>query len=262
MITSVRNPLIRRIRRLRHKKHRQREGVFFVEGIRPVLAAVETGAAVETIVYAEGLLTSELAWTMLAHQRTAGTEVVALSPDVFAAISERENPVGLGAVVRTGITALGDLPAVSHGLYVALFDVGEPGNLGTIVRTVDAVGGSGIILVGQTVDAFHPTAVKASMGALFTVPIGQVEAGSVLLRWAADRGLQTVATSAQAPVSFWTASYHPPVLLMMGSEGPGLDPAIRAAADLQVAIPMYGAATSLNLAVATGVLLYDYRRRN
>lgn len=257
MITSSSNPLIKRIRRLRMKKYRQQEGVFFAEGLRIVLAAVEHGATLDTIVYSRELLTSSLAWDMLAEKQAAGTRCVEVSVGIFRAISDRDNPVGLGAIIAANWMELEMLEVAPDAVFVALVDVSEPGNLGTIIRTIDACGGDGLLLAGQTVDPYHPTAVKASMGTIFSVPICHIENTGMLLNWAATKDLHKIATSARAKDSYKNVIYRFPALLMLGSEGEGLSPDLLAAADVAVSIPMVGSASSLNLAVAGGVLLYE-----
>lgn len=261
MITSHQNSLVKRIRRLERKKYRQEEGAFFVEGIRVVLSGLERSAPVEVLVYAPDLLTSDVAWEAIGRHEAAGGETVAVSGDVFRSFSGRDNPAGLGAVVSTRLYALDALPVSAGAILVAASDVGDPGNLGTIVRTMDGMGAAGLILVGQTTDPFHPTAVKASMGTLFNVPVAQVASMETVWAWAAQRDLFTVATSARAPHNFWEASYGFPALLLLGSEGEGLPAQMIERADLAVTIPMLGTASSLNLAVAAGLLLYELRRR-
>jgi RNA methyltransferase, TrmH family len=261
MITSFSNPLVKQIKRLRQKKYRQEEGLFFIEGLRVVLTAVEQSAPLESLVYAPELLTSEVARQVIIEQQAQGVRCVSVAAAVFQAISERDNPAGLGAVVQAGWRPLHELPVTATAVYVALFDISDPGNLGTILRTLDATGASALILVGETADPFHSTAVKASMGALFTVPISQVSGAPTLLDWAGRHGIQTVATSAKATASYWAASYRRPLLLLMGNEGEGLPAAVMAAAGQSVTIPMSGTVSSLNLAVATSLLLYELRRR-
>lgn len=257
MITSFSNPLIKRIKRLRQKKYRQQEEAFFAEGLRVVLAAVEHGATIDTIVYSRELLTSKIALDMIAEQGAAGTRCVELSPRLFQTISDRDNPVGLGAIIAARWVDLEQIVVTSDAIFVALVDVSEPGNLGTIVRTIDASGAAGLLLAGQTVDPYHPTAVKASMGAIFSVLISQVENPRMLLGWATANGLHKVATSARAKDTYKDAEYRFPALLMLGSEGEGLSPDLLAEADVAVSIPMIGSASSLNLAVAAGILLYE-----
>lgn len=260
MITSFRNPLVKRIKKLRRKKYRRQEGVFFIEGIRVVLSALEQQAPVEILVYAPDLLTSDVAWEVLEAQREAGTELAEVSSEVFASLSERENPVGLGAIVQARLCTLDKLAVTADAIFVAAEDLSDPGNLGTLVRTLDGVGAAGLILVGQTTDPFHPTAVKASMGTLFTVPVCEVEGMADLWSWARTQRLFTVATSAKASQNFWEAGYRFPALLLLGSEGEGLSAEVLQQAQQSVSIPMFGRASSLNLSVAAGLLLYELRR--
>ncbi|MEW5985473.1 MAG: RNA methyltransferase [Chloroflexota bacterium] len=260
MIISFSNPLIKRIKRLRQRKYREEESAFFVEGLRVVLTAVEHRAPIETLVYSSELLTSEAGRRAVSEQQQRGLPCVELSAPVFRAISEREHPVGLGAIVKTSWHDLDSVVVDPADVWVALVGTADPGNLGTILRTLDAVGAAGLVLVGSTTDPFHPTAVKASMGALFTVPVGRLPDEATLFAWARAHGLFIMATSAKARTLFWDAPYQRPALLLMGSEGEGLSKQVLEAADLAVTIPMRGSASSLNLAVATGLLLYELRR--
>ena len=257
MLTSFSNPLIKRIKRLQRKKHRQQEGVFYAEGLRVVLAAVDAGAPIETIVYSSELLTSRRAWQMLTEQQAAGTACVEVAANLFQSISSRDNPVGLGAVIAEQWTPLEEFAARPDDIFVALVNVSDPGNLGTVLRTADAAGAAGVILAGQSVDPYHPTAVKASMGSLFHVPMALASDVEMLLSWASSRGISSLATTAGAKRSYKEAEYRFPLLLLLGSEGEGLPAAAIAAADQAVAIPMHGSASSLNLAVAAGILLYE-----
>ena len=256
IITSFSNPLVKRVKRLRQKKYRRQEGAFFVEGLRGVLTAVDTHAPIETLIICSELLISPVAQEMLAQ---TNLPQVALARPVFESISERENPVGLAALIQTQWADLSELAVQPDSIFVALFDASDPGNLGTIVRTMDAVGAAGLILVGQGVDPFHGTAVKASMGTLFTVPISHVPDMDTLLQWANNHHIQTIATSARGTADFQNAPYHFPSLLLLGSERQGLPPSILAQADLKIAIPMHGTASSLNVAVSAGILLYTLR---
>ncbi len=254
MITSFSNPLVKRIKRLRQKKYRLKEGVFFVEGVRAVLTAVESQASIDTLIICDELLTSITAQQALAQTDIPVTE---LSRAVFESISERQNPVGIAAIIQTNWTDLDALVIEANSVFVALFEPSDPGNLGTILRTADAVGVSGIILVGQGVGPFHKTAVKASMGTLFTVPICKVADFGQLENWLGTHQMGTIATSAKATTHFRQAVYDKPALLMMGNEQRGLPDGVGQRADQQVMIPMRGTASSLNVATATAVLLYE-----
>jgi TrmH family RNA methyltransferase len=261
VISSVANPLIKRIRALARGGRRQEEDLFYVEGIRAVWQAVERDVPLAMLILAPDLLTSEPARRMLAAQEAAGRRVVRVSGAVFKSFAAREHPSGLAALVPVFHATLADLPIGPGALFVALHEPGNPGNLGTILRTLDAVGGSGLITIGAATDPYHPTAVKASMGALFTVPVIPVARWEPVSTWCRARGIGVVTTSSHAArVDHWSARYPDPCLLLFGSEGHGLPDVAVGAGDLAVRIPMSGAVDSLNLAVAAGILLYEVRR--
>ena len=261
LISSTANPIVKRIRALGERKGRRREGAFFVEGMGPVWQAVEAGAAIELFVVAPELLVSEGAQRLIAEPEARGARVVRVTAAIFAALSERDGPAGLGAIVRARTARLEELPIRPDAPFVALHGVGNPGNLGTIIRTADATGAGAVILLGETTDPFAPAAVKASMGALFAVPVAHVADPERFFTWAAAGGVAVVATSARAETTHWAARYPRPLALLLGSEGEGLPADLLARGDLRVRIPMAGTASSLNLAVAAGVLLYEVRRQ-
>jgi RNA methyltransferase, TrmH family len=261
VITSAANPLVKRIRLLADRKHRRREGAYVVQGIQPVWQAVEAGALLEVLVVAPDLLRHPGARAMVAEQEAAGTRVARLSAQLFGRIADRDGPSGLAAIVADVPLTLGDLAVGAGALFAAVDAAGNPGNVGTIIRTASAVGCSGVILIGPSADPHDPAAVKASMGALFTVPVVAVATGREFLSWARAVGVRVAATSARGSVGVWEADLATPLAVLLGSEGTGLPAELLDAADLRVAIPMTGTAESLNLAVAAGVLLYEVRRR-
>jgi RNA methyltransferase, TrmH family len=261
LITSAANPLIKRVRLLADRKHRRRESAFVVQGIQPVWQAVEAGADVELLIVAPELLRHPGANAMVAAREAAGVRVARLSAEIFGRIADRDGPSGLAAIVRTAPLRLAGLHTGPDALIAALHEAGNPGNLGTIIRTASAAGAAGVVLIGPSADPYDPAAVKASMGALFTVPIAITASYAEFADWAAERGLTVVAASGRAASSCWEAELRPPLALLLGSEGAGLPEDVLAAADLRVAIPMTGTAESLNLAVAAGILLYEVRRR-
>ncbi len=260
MITSFSNPLIKRIKQLRQKKTRQAEGVFFAEGLRVVLSALEQNAAVEMVVYAPELLKSAAALQVVEVQKQKGVTVIEVAAAIFQSFSDRDNPTGLGAIIQTRLSSLEQLTITPHSIFVLLDRVADPGNLGTILRSLDAAAAASLILIGESTDPFHPQAVKASMGTLFSVPIVHLPTIEPVWEWAQTHNLCTIATSARASQVYWQAPYRFPALLLMGNEQEGLGPEVLNAAALQVTIPMYGTATSLNLSVATSLLLYELRR--
>ena len=186
--------------------------------------------------------------------------MISVGDDAFRSITERDDPSGLAAIVRSQAPTLDRLEVTAASIFVAVDHVEKPGNVGSIIRSVDAAGGDGVIVIGDSTDPYHPTAVKASMGTLFHVPVSSVENLREMTTWARSRGMQVVATSAHAENNYWKFHYRLPTVLLFGNEGTGLGPAVLAEIE-SVRIPMSGSATSLNLAVAAGVLLYEVRRQ-
>jgi len=260
LITSRSNPLVREVRALEQKKERARRGEFLVEGIQPVLEALELGAPVRMLVVAPELLTSRIARDAVKRAERNGTRVVNVSGHVFGAVAERENPSGLLAVVAMQRIPLSQVMVTDSSVFVALYEVSNPGNLGTILRTADAVGASGVILIGATTDPYAPTAVKASRGTLFRLPPIQLDAADELLAWCAQKGMQLVVARDDAPRDLWELEWRTPRVLLLGNEGAGLPPELAQVGE-SVRVPMLGAVDSLNLAVAAGVLLYVGVRR-
>ena len=261
VISSAANPLVKRVRALADRKHRRRESAFVVHGIQPVWQAVEAGADIEVLLVSPELLRHRGALDMVDAQKATGLRVARLTGELFGRISDRDEPAGLAAIVRASPARVGELAAGEGALFAALHEPGNPGNIGTIIRTASAAGATAVILIGPSADPYDPVAVKASMGALFSVPVAVAESGAEFLAWAASAGVTVAAASGQAALSCWDAPWHLPLALLLGSEGTGLPADLLVSADLQVAIPMTGTAESLNLAVAAGVLLYEVRRR-
>ena len=260
LISSVSNPLVKRIRALRRRKERERAGTFFVDGIQPVWQALDRGAPVETLVVAPDLLTSEPARRRIDAARTAGVRVAGVTAAVYRSLSERDGPSGVGALVGLVECSLGDLRAEGDAIVLALDEISNPGNLGTIVRTADGGGASAVVVVGDAADPFDPSAVKASMGTIFSVPVCRARTVEDVFAWAAAESVSVVTTSARAATPYHDAPYRLPALLMLGSEAEGLSEEALARGDLQVRIDMRGVASSLNVAVAAGILLFEMRR--
>jgi RNA methyltransferase, TrmH family len=297
VISSAANPLVKRVRLLADRRQRRREGAFVVRGIQPVWQAVEAGADVEVLIAAPGLLAGPAA-AMVAEQEARGVRVARLSDELFGRIGDRDRATGLAAIVRGRLGGLDSLrlPPPPAGVYVALHQVANPGNLGTIIRTADAAGAAGVILVGSCTDPFDPVAVKASMGAIFGVPVVTAAAGAgEFLTWCRSNGVSVaVASGRAAPGSdqvhrwtvdapptastgqrcsepggietgagtavhdeFWDVQLPLPAAILLGTERVGLPDEVLAAGDVRLRIPMTGTAESLNLAVAAGILLFE-----
>lgn len=260
LISSAANPVSKRMRLLADRKHRSREGAFVVEGIQPVWQAVEAGADIEALVVAPELLGDSGAAAMVAGQEAAGTRIVRVTAGLFGRLSGRDGPSGLAAIVRGRPARVGGLTVHPRSLFVVLHEIGNPGNLGTIIRTADAAGAAGVILLGQATDPFDPAAVKASMGAVFSVPVAHEPQPEEFFGWAGRHGVTVATTSAKASTSFWAVRYPRPLAFLLGAEGPGLPDGLLARGDLSVRIPMTGTAESLNLAAAATLLLYEAQR--
>ena len=260
VITSASNPLIKRVRLLADRRHRRREGAFVVRGSQPVWQAVEAGAEIEVLLVAPDLL-REPAAAMVAEQEARGTRVARLSADLFARIADRDGPSGLAAIVRGRLALLADLAVGPRSVFVALHEVGNPGNLGTIIRTADAAGAAGVILVDACTDPFDPAAVKASMGAIFGVPVATASTTG-LLTWCGEHGVALAVTSGKGSGTLWDTALPRPAALLLGSEGAGLPADLLAAGDIRLRIPMTGTAESLNLSVAAGIVLYEAWRQH
>ena len=261
-IKSFGNPLVKRIRRLQQEtRARQKEKAFFAEGVPITSKAFENDAPIETVVYCDPLLTSAEGRVALAQQKARGVPCIALSESVFRKVSQRNNPDGLGVICRTNWVDLENLTPKPSDVFVATEDLSDPGNLGTILRTMDAVRAAALILVRESTQPFHPRTVRASRGTLFTVPVCHSPGMETVFDWARSHDIRTIATSANADQSFWDAAYTLPVLLVFGNENRGLDDQSVEAADHLVTVPMQGTNSSLNLSVAVSLVLYEIRRR-
>lgn len=261
VITSFSNQKIKSIRKLDQKKYRQESGYFFIEGLRIVGEAVQTGAPIETLIISPELLISEFGQSLLDHPAVNQLERIDVSAEVYEKIAHKDGPQGIGAIVRQNWQALENIPIKPDDVWIALDATSDPGNLGTIMRTADAVGCRGLILLGHSTDPYDPTAVKASMGAIFSLDL--VQAGwDDFHQWQTSNNLTMMGTSDSAKIDYQAVAYTTPLVLLMGSERHGLPAEMAEACDRMVRIPMQGRSDSLNLAVATAVMLYEiYNQR-
>ncbi len=256
LITSRTNPKIKQVRALQNHKEREVSHLFVVEGIRHVGDAVAANADLAFICYAPDLLISDFALNLIHQQTQRGVPCYPVSADVFESVASREGPQGILAVVRQPETALTDLSPTNFGWGVALVAPQDPGNVGTTLRTINAVGASGLLLLESGTDAYHPTAIRASMGASFWHPIVQTSFAE-FAAWAHQHSYHIVGTSAHGSVDYRTVTHYPkPLILLMGSERDGLSAEQIAICHQLVRLPMVGQVSSLNLSVATGVMLY------
>jgi TrmH family RNA methyltransferase len=254
-ITSPSNPAVKGARALHMKKAREETGRFLAEGLKIVAEAVELGRTPRTLLFAAQGETHPLLRRAIAATEAAKGEVIEVSREILAKISRRDNPQTVLAVFEQAFTPLASLQPAAAPCWVALEAVRDPGNLGTIVRTADAAGCGAVILVGDCCDPFSVEAVRATMGSIFAVPIARASTEE-FLAWREGWPGSVVGTLLTATTDFRAAAYAPPALILMGNEQAGLTPTLAAACDVSVKIPMRGRADSLNLAVATGIMIY------
>lgn len=254
LITSLNNPLIKQARALRHKRARLESGLFLVEGIHHVGGAIDAGWDVDRILYAPDLLTSKYARDMVSHLKTAPQPV---SASVMESLADKDNPQGILAVVRQKQTQLDELR--SNKTAVALVSPQDPGNVGTILRTLDAVGADALFLLDGGVELYHPSVVRASMGTIFWKAVIQTSFDE-FVQWARRGSCQLIGSSARGDVEYHTVVPKLPWILVLGNEQKGLSAEEMNACDVIVSLPMKGRASSLNLSVAAGVLLFQYCR--
>ena len=263
LISSRTNPKIKQVRLLRGRTARQAQktpGLVVVEGLHPVgeaVAAAKAGnLALDSIIYAPDLLKSDFGLALVRAQSAAGLPCYPVTRQVFESVADKENPQGILAVARPKPYSLETLSPGNFPWGVALVAPQDPGNVGTILRTIDAVGASGLLLLDSSVDPYHPSAVRASMGALFWYPIARASFDD-FAHWALQGGYTVYGTSARAATDYreFTA-YQQPSILLLGSERQGLGEEQSAVCHHMLRLPMHGRGTSLNLAVAAGVMLY------
>ena len=255
-ISGFSNPTVKALRALRDKKHRKREGRFLAEGLRLLTDAREAGRLPETLVMAAGRDPHPLLEALEADVTAAGGEVIETTPDILAKITGKDNPQAVLGVFAEFDTSLAAIDRAAAPIWLVAQALRDPGNLGTMLRTGDAVGAGGLILLDDCADPFSAEAVRASMGAVFTQAIAQT-GWSEFIAWLRAGEGQLVAASLRDAVPYRGAPYAAPCFVLVGNESRGLPEDYEAACDLRVTMPMRGRADSLNAAVAAAVLAYE-----
>ncbi|MBC7280972.1 RNA methyltransferase [Hoeflea sp.] len=259
-ITSLSNPVIKDIRALSMKKHRDETGTFLAEGLKLVIDAIELGWAIRTLIYAKGQRGKPQVEKIAALTVARGGLVLEVTDKVLTAITRRDNPQAVIAVFEQRVTALDAVRLRPDETWVALDRVRDPGNLGTIIRTADAAGAAGVMLIGDTVDPFSTETVRATMGSIFAVPLVRTSEKD-FLAWSKQAAPLLVGSHLKGSVDYRTIGYQDrPVVLLMGNEQAGLPDTLADACEKLARIPQAGRADSLNLAIATGVMLFEARR--
>ncbi len=234
--------------------------MYFAEGIRLVVEAASSGTPLELLVVAPELLHGRAGSQVVAELAERNVPALEVSPEVFVSISQRENPQGIGIVARSQYQSLEDLSPASGLCWVALVRPQDPGNLGSILRTCESVGAGGVVLLDTSVDAYDPKSVRASMGAIFTQRVVQTDLAG-LSRWREEHRVTMIGVTGDGHRNYRELEYRRPLILLMGSEREGLSREEVAASDDTVFLPMAGASDSLNLSVATGIVLYEVLHR-
>jgi len=255
-ITGFSNPTVKTLRSLREKKHRKRAQRFLAEGLRLLTDAREAGRLPEMLVMSTQREEHPLLAVLESEIEQAGGEIVECPPEILAKITGKENPQAIAGVFAEFDTSLSVLDRTVAPIWLVAQALRDPGNLGTMLRTGDAVGAGGLVLLDDCTDPFSVEAVRASMGAIFTQRLAQAR-WEDFLPWLRGGKGQLVAASLRDAVPYRGAPYAAPCFLLVGNESRGLPEEYEAACDLRVTIPMRGKADSLNAAIAGAVLAYE-----
>lgn len=261
-ITSHANPIVKEIKGLiAQRKHRAQSGLFVAEGLKLATDALEAGWDIRYLALGPEARENPIAQQAAATAKARGALILEVNTAILSAMTRKDNPQMVVGVYEQKTTSLSNIDPSTASTWVALDRVRDPGNLGTVIRTIDAVGASGVILVGDCTDPFAVETVRATMGSLFHVPI--VKTGKdAFLDFAKTWPGPVVGTHLEGSIDYRTADYAEPVLLLMGNEQQGLDASMTEVCKTLIRIPQVGQADSLNLAVATGVTLYEIRRNH
>lgn len=241
---------------MREKRHRREEGLFLAEGLRILTEAADCGILPDYIFFAKDGADHPLTLRLVEAVEARGGEAIETDRDILSKISGKDNPQTVVGVFREFDTSLDRIRRESADIWIVAQSLRDPGNLGTILRTGDAVGAGGLILVDDCVDPFSVESVRATMGALFTQQIAHTRWPEFLTWLRAGPG-QLIGTSLRATRDYQAACYESPTFILVGNEAQGLPEAYEGDCDLLVKMPMLGKADSLNAAVATAVMAYE-----
>lgn len=258
-ITSVSNPIVKDIRGLALRKNRNRSNLFLGEGLKLVTDALQKKWRIEDIIYGKSVSDQDAIAQAAAKVRAAGGSVLEVSNQVLEKISRKDNPQMVLGVFEQRFHSLADVRPRDGELWVALDRVRDPGNLGTVLRTADCVGAKGVILVGDCTDPYSVESVRASMGSIFHMPLAKASEGE-FLQWKERGNISVVGTHLAGAVDYRTIEYSSANVVLMGNEQQGLTDNLSQACNQLALIPMAGQADSLNLAVSTGIVLFEARR--
>jgi RNA methyltransferase, TrmH family len=255
-VTAFSNATVKRLRSLRDKKARREEGLFLAEGLRILAEARDSGRLPEILAFSPEGAKHPLAAEIIAAAEASEAEAIEVPPDLLAKMSGKDNPQMVLGAYRQPDTSLERIDRGKAPLWIVVQALRDPGNIGTILRTGDAAGAGGLILVDDCADPFSVEAVRASMGAVFTQEIATAR-WDQFIAWLRSGDAQLVGTSLNGTNDYLEAKYRPPCFLLIGNEQQGLPPDYENECDLLVKIPMAGRADSLNAAMAAAVMAFQ-----
>ena len=249
-------PILTRIRKLQDDRaYRDQHRLFFVEGVRNFVTAIDHGFSIETLLYSEKLLTVPLARKLVRQSKRAGVPFARVSPEVFRSISRTERASGVAAILQQRIKTIDQVRPGEFCCWTVLSQVRSPGNLGSLLRTSAAIGAGGFILLGQQIDPYEPGLVRATMGALFKQTLVRTNIER-FRRWIQTHRPNVIGASPDGVVEYDQVRYTRPTVVLLGHERSGLTDEQRSLCEQIVRIPMVGDTDSLNLAVAGSLLMY------
>lgn len=255
VITSLSNDTVKAVRALHMRKARDETGLFVAEGLKNVIEGIDTGHAPKVLMHGPDATAHPMMQKAVAATLAARGQVIEVTHDILAKVSRRENPQAVVGVFQQAFTPLAEITPGVAACVVALHRVRDPGNLGTIIRTADSAGCGAVVLVGECCDPYAVEAVRATMGSIFAVPLARATEAE-FAAWRAGWTGSVIGTLLSATSDHASASYRKPALVLMGNEQQGLTPDMAGLCDVNVKIPMRGRADSLNLSVATGIMIY------
>lgn len=256
LIHQPNDPRFLHLRSLQTPQGRARTGLYLIEGIRHVARAAEEHAPIQSLFLSTAVLSNPFGQKLVRRLRQSGVPSTPLAPELYRNLTLAAEPQGLCAIVGQQWASINKLRPADNSLWLAVEAIDSPGNLGTIIRTAEATGVTGIIVIGANADPYEPAAIRASMGSLFSRKLVRCSLRE-FTEWARVYSVALVGSSPSGLLDYRNFRCRWPVALLIGSEKHGLSDQAAAACDFMVRIPMVGRGDSINAAVAAGVLLYE-----
>lgn len=261
LVTSSSNPIIKVAKSLHKKKERWERNLFFVEGVRAVEEAVISNAKIECILYSDSLLATETGENLLDVISQSKFKLVYVTDKLMKEISDTEKPQGVFAIIGFNLSDFKGILNRERNFLILLDRVQDPGNLGTIIRTADAMGANGVIVTSGCVDVFNPKVIRSTMGSIFHIPVVYYENVVEAMIKLKEFNILTMATSLEANKYSYDVDFTKDFALIIGNEASGIDKEILDISDISLKIPMIGMAESLNAAIASAIIMYEAARQ-